>query len=110
MGSKKEFIEMVNWLIDEATTTIAGQEKFDSFVGGKEYWNNFSSVTKTKITEKGKKVLDTLDNENFLSAKDIGIKAGMIPRSVSGTLNKLVVDGYVEKKEIEKVMHYRLTN
>ena len=53
----------------------------------------------TKLTEKGAMILRFMQDSDSLAfkAKDIADGIGVLPRSVSGSLLKLVNDGYVEK-------------
>lgn len=66
------------------------------------------------FTENGLKILKCMqDNQekyiNIFKAKDIGEILFMSPRSVSGSMKKLIADGYVEKVGIAPVA-YGLTD
>ena len=63
-----------------------------------------------KVTEKGTKILLCMkENEekylNIFSSKQLGELLSMPPRSVSGSLKKLVADGYAEKKSVNPVTY-----
>ncbi len=69
----------------------------------KEYWNKFKGTEekeKPQFTENGKAILvflkDHLDIESW-KAKDIAEGMFISSRTVSGSIRKLVTDGYVEK-------------
>lgn len=67
-----------------------------------------------EFTENGIKILQCMqDNENkymnVFKAKDIGEILFMSPRSVSGSMKKLIANGYVEKVGTNPVS-YGLTN
>ena len=63
-----------------------------------------------KFTESGKKILKCMqdNNEKYLnifSSKQIGELLFMPPRSVSGSMKKLLNEGYVEKKSRNPVTY-----
>jgi hypothetical protein len=102
--SKKIFIEEVEkfaeQLSDEALT----------------YFNEFKSskASKEGITESGKKILEYMQNnysqcDNIFSAKNIGEGLFTSGRSISGSMRKLLTDGYVEKISTSPVK-YSLTD
>lgn len=66
------------------------------------------------FTEAGAKIIKTMqENEkaylNSFSAKQLGELLFMAPRSVSGSMKKLINDGYVEKKGTNPIS-YGLTS
>lgn len=63
---------------------------------------NIDTISKTTFTENGIKILKCMkENQekyiNIFKAKDIGEMLFIAPRSVSGSMKKLIADGYVEK-------------
>lgn len=61
-----------------------------------------SKKTSEGMTENGGKILKFLQDNyekynNVLKSKDIGEGLGISGRSVSGSIRKLIADGYVEK-------------
>lgn len=70
--------------------------------------------TSQKITENGRKILDIMKEKeesylNIFTSKNIGELLFMSPRSVSGSMKKLITDGYVEKQNSNPIT-YSLTN
>jgi DNA-binding MarR family transcriptional regulator len=91
MSKKEIFIEDVEKFIDQLSEE------------GKEYFEELKTTKgKTEITEKGKIILKYIQDNfekynNVFKAKDIGDAIGISGRSVSGSIKKLITDGYVEK-------------
>ena len=87
--------------------------KEENYIIPKEIFENVFKTTKSNITEKGIKILQTMqDNKtlynNIFNAKILGELLFMAPRSVSGSIKKLVADGYVEKLGSNPIS-YKLT-
>lgn len=116
MNKKDCFIE----LVEEAFKHI----DVENFIGedergkkGFEYWEEFKSgkiTSKGGITENGAKILTfMIENEdkfnNIFKAKEIGEGLFCSGRSVSGSMKKLVTDGYCEKVGSDPVC-YGLTD
>ena len=108
MSKKQEFIKVANMLIDQ--TNFNWEEEADA----KAYWDAFTATKeedKPEFTDNGKMILkymqDNADKENF-KAKDIGEGLFISSRTVSGSIRKLVTDGYVEKIGQDPVI-YTLT-
>ena len=76
---------------------------------------NLSTPQKTtKITENGTKIIAAMQKNqekyiNIFTAKNLGELLFMSPRSISGSMKKLIADGYVEKIGINPVS-YGLTD
>ena len=75
-----------------------------------EFYENLKSNLKQTITDNGIKILKSMkDNEekylNVFSSKQLGELLFMPPRSVSGSMKKLLADGYVEKKSQNPVTY-----
>lgn len=99
-----KFIAEVDTLRD--SLSIEAQEFLDEL---KEK-NSQQSV----VTEIGKKILFAMQENktmysNLFSAKQLGEILFMPPRSVSGSMRKLVSEGYVEKKGASPSITYSLT-
>ena len=72
------------------------------------------SLGEQKFTENGKKILNCMQNNyekylNVFSSTQLGELLFMPPRSVSGSMKKLLNEGYAEKKSTNPVT-YGLTN
>lgn len=72
------------------------------------------SKKQSVITEKGIKILKAMQENkekylNVFTSKQLGELVAMAPRSVSGSMKKLINQGYVEKKGISPVS-YGLTS
>lgn len=110
---KKIFIETVEQLFKAYPLNIP-TEAFEFF----EDYKKGSSVAK-EMTEKGYNILLGLKEVNdWITAKALGERLDISGRSVSGTMRKLVLDGFVEKqagnpasyKVTEKGLNYELKN
>lgn len=101
MTNKEAFIEFIKPLFK--------QEDVDP--KAKEYWDSFIAQEETKVTENGKEVLrwmraNCLDGGQ--TSKVIGENMGTPSRTVSGTMRKLVADGFVTKSDSSPIV-YSLT-
>lgn len=97
MASKQIFINEVLALTGDNPEGVFSKEAL-------EFWNilNVEEVTKPAFTENGKMILAFMQKNkeefnNIFKAKDIGERISLTSRGVSGSLRKLVTDGYVEK-------------
>lgn len=68
-----------------------------------ELVENQDKLSKNAVTENGVKILNMMQDNlekysNIFSSKQLGELLFMSPRSVSGSMKKLINDGYVEKK------------
>lgn len=108
MTKKDEFINYIEKLM---ASPIA-EEMSDSV---KNYWEAFkgNKGNKPTFTDGGKAILECLrglpEDGPMLKAKDIAETMGISSRSVSGSIRKLVTDGFVEKVGQDPVM-YSLTD
>lgn len=69
---------------------------------------NESKPEKPEVTDNGKRILKYLqENPDFKTwkARDLADKMGVASRGVSGTLRKLVNDGYCEKISTDPVVY-----
>ena len=105
-NSKKCFLEEIDKFIEEGKITLS-PEALEFF---KDLKHSRGAV---EMTENGKKILQFMQNNhvefnNIFKAKNIGEGLGISGRSVSGSIRKLVTDGYVEKMGQDPVI-YSLT-
>ena len=103
MSDKEKFIKMVEELISNIDVS--------------EYPNEmryFESLKEDKseggLTENGQKILSFMQENkekynNLFKAKDIGEGLGISSKAVSGSMRKLVKDGYVNKVGKEPVIY-----
>ena len=94
--SKKDFIQEIGDMIDNEDIQLsqAALEYFEELRNKK--------ASSGEMTENGKKILMFIQEKhseynNVLKAKDIAEGLGISGRSVSGSIRKLITDGYVEK-------------
>ena len=107
MSKKSEFISEVKGMIDSLGYEWQSEN-------AKAYWEVFSTTheeEKPMFTDNGKLILkymqDNSDTQMF-KAKDIGEGLFISSRTVSGSIRKLVTDGFVEKDGQDPVV-YSLT-
>lgn len=109
---KNIFIETVENLFEANSFNIPPEalEFFEDYKKGK-------SSNRKEMTEKGYNILTALkDVDDWITAKALGEILDISGRSVSGTMRKLVEDGYVEKQKgnptsykiTEKGMNYEM--
>lgn len=93
---KNIFIETVERLFTKYTLEDEiPQEALDFF----EDYKKGKSSNKKAFTDKGIKILEAMREINdWISAKSLGEKIEVSGRSVSGSMRKLIEDGYVEKR------------
>jgi predicted transcriptional regulator len=96
---KNEFLNFINKLM-EASPEIVDEYMTDDIKEYLEMLKNDKNK-KPEITETGRKVLEFLQNPNTPSklwkAKEIAQELGLTSRGVSGSMRKLVNDGFCEK-------------
>lgn len=94
---KQEFLEFLDALM-VAAPDVVKEKGTDEIL---EYIEALKGTTPKKVgfTENGEKILRFLQTSDapFLKARDIGDALNMASRTVSGSLRKLVNDGYVDK-------------
>ena len=106
MSGKEKFIQTVDKLI-ELNPDVFCKEAL-------EYWENFKTEpTKADITEKGILILKHMaENKelcnNIFTAQLIGAGIQLTGRSVSGSMRKLVSEGYVNKLDAKPIA-YQIT-
>lgn len=104
MTKKEAFIKMVESLIDPLDINELKEDDetkmaIDFFQELKE---NKASTPKPEITENGAKILAYMQENyqkynNVFKAKEIGEGLFVSSRSVSGSMKKLITEGFVEK-------------
>lgn len=105
---KQEFINFLNALMEAAPTVK------DEFMteGVKAYIETLmtSKNDKPEITDSGKIILDYMQKSELpmLKSRDIAEGLYVSSRAVSGSLRKLVTDGFCEKVGVDPVV-YTLT-
>lgn len=91
---KNIFIETVENLFNAYPLNIP-TEAFEFF----EDYKKGKSSNRKEITDKGINILNALKEINdWITAKSLGEQLDISGRSVSGTMRKLVEDGFVEKR------------
>ena len=100
MNKKDVFLKMVDELVGEATA--AGKELNADALVYLEALKTSKEKDKPQFTDNGKLIIvfmkDTHEAvNNLFKAKDIAEGIFVSSRSVSGSIRKLVTDGYVEK-------------
>lgn len=97
MSKKQEFIKYVNELINAAPTIEPNED-------AKLYWDAFCGLDengeKPLFTDNGKLILKFLQEHQetpMWKARDVAEGLFINSRAVSGSMRKLVTDGFVEK-------------
>lgn len=112
MNRKEAFIEFVNDLIENCNHPVEMNEDVEF------YWNYLNdskdNITEEKpvLTDNGKLILACLQVHSEIEtwkAKDLANVLDISSRTVSGSIRKLVNDGFVEKLENNPVI-YAITN
>ena len=106
MSKKEKFIEEIIKLLQDAPENFLSSDALD-------FWNGLQisgEGGKPKFTENGKLILKYMQNNkdafnNLFKAKDIGEGLGISSRTASGSIRKLVTDGFVEKIGTEPTIY-----
>ena len=111
MTNKEKFIAFVENLMEDIGFNTWDEEAKEK--SGYDYWLELKTAKEDAVTDKGKPIIAFMQERyaefnNLFKAKDIGEGIGVSSRSVSGSLKKLVTDGYVEKVGKEPTV-YALT-
>ena len=108
MSNKQEFIQFVEMVVENY-----GKEMPEGAQKSFEAMKNVPEKEKPMFTDGGKQILKYLkDNHSVgeaLAAKTIAEGMMISSRSVSGSIRKLVTDGFVEKVSTDPVL-YALTD
>ena len=104
MTKKEAFIKMVESLIDplDINELKEDDETKMAIEFFQELKENKASTPKPEITENGAKILAYMQENyqkynNVFKAKEIGEGLFVSSRSVSGSMKKLITEGFVEK-------------
>lgn len=110
MSKCEKFLDYFDWLVDNCKEPINIPEEvkdfYDILRSGQD-----KQLEKPLFTEIGLQILEYLQGQNSksLKAKDIADGMDISSRKVSGSMRKLVSDGFVEKYGSNPVV-YTLTN
>ena len=112
MTSREIFIDVIDDLLRKTDlVSFCGEEDSQKVL---EYFESLKTIpAKPEITEKGLEILRAMQSEvevrnNLFKAADVGSILDKPAKAVSGSLRKLVSDGFVEKIG-EKPILYALT-
>lgn len=107
MTKKKAFIKVIEELLDNPLVTQDFEEQDEeTYKKALEYFEELKAAPavsqKTEITENGAKILAYMQANhqkynNVFKAKEIGEGLFVSSRSVSGSMKKLITEGFVEK-------------
>ncbi len=108
MNNKDKFFEEVDGIISDGVYSFS-EEALEGFEELKSVLKD-----KTNLTDNGKKILQYMqkhfeETENNFKSKTIGDGLFVSGRSVSGSMRKLITNGYVTKISTNPVA-YALTN
>lgn len=101
MTNKEKFINEIDHLLENSTFSFSDGANvfFKELKKGK---------ANTGFTENGKNIIQYLQGlaeDSVTSAKDIGSALSLSGRSISGSMRKLVSDGYVIKQGKDPVLY-----
>ncbi|MCF0124565.1 MAG: hypothetical protein HUJ68_02205 [Clostridia bacterium] len=112
MNKKELFIKMVEAYLKEGNDVLTSTEMEAAIAYFEEFKKGKTKTSKGEITEAGKNILkimiDNIDKE-ILTAKEIGALGDINSRSISGSIRKLIADGYVEVVDDSDPKKYSLT-
>ena len=108
MNSRESFVNKMKEIIEKYNVELTNEEA--AYLRALE---EDKSAPKEGFTKNGKIILEYMQNhyneyDNVFKAKNIGEAIEMTGRSVSGSIRKLITDGYVEKIGKDPVV-YSLT-
>lgn len=110
MTKKEKFIELVDDVFNhiDIQTFIEGHEEYQEAI---DYFEEMKAEkAATPLTENGQRVLDYIKENyqqfnNRFTAKEIADGMGISAKSVSGSMRKLVSDGYCSKQGKDPVTY-----
>lgn len=114
---KEEFVKFVETLMQSnpELTNKLYTDDIKTYFEAIKYANG--DEPKAEMTEAGLKILTFFQEDEKSTGKRSGFKSsdiasniGIASRNVSGSIRKLVTDGYIEKVEGTKPIVYLLTN
>lgn len=105
MTKKEAFISMIEVLLNNPLVTQDFEEDEETYKKALEYFEELKTAPasqKTELTENGAKILAYMQENhqkynNVFKAKEIGEGLFVSSRSVSGSMKKLITEGFVEK-------------
>lgn len=106
MTKKEAFIKMVGAMLDNPLVTQDFEEDAETYKKALEYFEELKidkgASPKPEITENGAKILKYMQENyqkynNVFKSKEIGEGLFISSRSVSGSMKKLVTEGFVNK-------------
>ena len=105
---KEAFLKFVDFLIENCKVPVDMSQDAADYLEALRIGTE--NKEKTQLTDNGKMVLKAMRklDKDMLKAKEIAEELFVATRSVSGSLRKLVDDGYVEKIGKDPIV-YRLT-
>lgn len=106
MSKKEKFIDEITKMLEDSPEKYLSPDALD-------YWNGIlkgCESDKPQFTPNGKLILQYMrDNKdqynNVFKAKEIGEGLGISSRTASGSMRKLVSDGFIEKIGSEPVIY-----
>ena len=103
MTKKEVFVDEISKMLEDSPEKYLSSDALD-------FWNSLQGEKKPEFTEGGKKVLKFIQSakdeyNNLFKAKDIAERIGTSSRAVTGSIRKLVIDGYVEKVGKDPVVY-----
>ena len=102
MTKKEAFIEIVNYFFEDNDVRFENDENFKLAAAFWEEFKNGKVKNSGAMTENGAKLLSWMQENvenmsNMFTSKEIAEGLFTSGRSISGSMRKLVSDGYVEK-------------
>lgn len=115
MKNKENFIKLVEYALScmEVHPVLDGSITDEEYQAGLKFLQEFKEEEKEiKLTDNGKSIINhmksTYMDKNKYTANSIGSEIFLSGRSVSGSIRKLVTEGFVEKIGVDPVT-YALT-
>lgn len=115
MKNKENFIKLVEYALScmEVHPVLDGSITDEEYQAGLKFLQEFKEEEKEiKLTDNGKSIINymksTYMDKNKYTANSIGSEIFLSGRSVSGSIRKLVSEGFVEKIGVDPVT-YALT-
>ena len=106
MSKKEKFIDEITKMLEDSPEKYLSAEALD-------YWNGIikgCETDKPQFTPNGKLILQYMRDHkdefnNVFKAKEVGEGLGISSRTASGSMRKLVTDGFIEKIGSEPVVY-----
>lgn len=113
MTKKEAFIQMIDTMLN-SSVSVEDLVDADTYKAALEYFeelkNNKGTNSKSELTENGTKILKYMQENyqgcnNIFKSKDIGEGLFVSSRSVSGSMKKLIAEGFVNKISLDPVAY-----